>query len=631
MVSAGHGISYGGNALLAKEYERLIGLVEKPSRYIGGEINTVIKSKEEKVSRFGFLFPDVYEVGMSHLGMHILYQLINTMPDWACERVFSPWADMEAQLRNAGLPLITLETGTALSELEMLGVTLQYELSYSNILNALDLGGIPLKSSDRGCEHPIVMAGGPCAYNPEPLADFIDLFALGEGEEMMPELLSLYSEMDGRQNRRAFLEAAAGIEGIYVPSLYDVTYNEDGTIKAFTSCHPNAKSKVKKRILADMDAAYYPEKVIVPFTDIVHDRAMVEIFRGCTRGCRFCQAGMLYRPNRERTPEKIMELADMLLESTGYEELSLTSLSTCDYSAIRQLVQDLIKRQEANQVSLSLPSLRIDEFPGDIVRELQKIKKTGLTFAPEAGTQRMRDVINKGVTEEDLEKTLTEIFRSGWDKVKLYFMIGLPTETLEDVAGIAAMGQRAVDLFYKIPKGERASGVSITLSASSFVPKPFTPFQWEPQDTMEQLREKQQHLKVRNANKKVRFSYHSADVSFMEGVFARGDRRLGAVLLRAWELGAKFDGWDEFFKFDIWMQAFNELGIDPAFYANRRRSMEEILPWDHIDPGVSKAYLIEEYQRAVHGEITPDCRAGCTGCGITSAFGGGVCSVQTKN
>lgn len=618
--------------MISKQYEKLINRVEKPSRYVGGEINTIVKPDAPGLSRFGFLFPDVYEVGMSHLGMHILYQLINTMDRWACERVFSPWTDMEAQLRENSLPLATLETGVPLNRLEMLGVTLQYELSYTNILNALDLGGIPLLAADRDDTHPIVMAGGPCAYNPEPLADFIDLFALGEGEEVMPELLELYSRMDGRHNRRAFLEAAAHIDGIYVPSLYAVTYGADGTIAAFSPTHPNARPTVKKRILADMDSAYYPEKVIVPFTDIIHDRAMIEIFRGCTRGCRFCQAGMLYRPNRERTPETIMALADKLLESTGYEELSLTSLSTCDYSAIRQLVEELIKRQEANRVSLSLPSLRLDEFPGDIVRELQKIKKTGLTFAPEAGTQRMRDVINKGVTEADLDLTLTEVFKSGWDKVKLYFMIGLPTETLEDVAGIAALGQRAVDLFYAVPKELRAkSGVAVTLSASSFVPKPFTPFQWEPQDTMEVLKEKQQHLKFKNTNKKVRFTYHSATVSFLEGAFARGDRRLGAVLLKAWQLGAKFDGWDEFFSFDRWMEAFAACGIDPAFYANRRRAFTEILPWDHIDAGVSKAYLMAEYHRAVAGTVTPDCRAGCTGCGITSAFGGGVCSVQTEN
>lgn len=617
--------------MLSKDYERIISQVEKPSRYIGGEINTVIKPHAPDMSRFGFLFPDVYEVGMSHLGMHILYQLINTMPNWTCERVFSPWVDMEAKLREANLPLMTLETATPLHALEMLGITLQYELSYSNILNALSLGQIPLKSSERNATHPIVMAGGPCAYNPEPLADFIDLFALGEGEEMMPELLEMYTKMDGRNNRQAFLEAAALIDGIYVPSLYDVSYNEAGCIASFTPNHPNARPTIKKRFLVNLDTAYYPEQVIVPFTDIIHDRAMIEIFRGCTRGCRFCQAGMLYRPNRERTPETIMALADKLLANTGYEELSLTSLSTCDYSAIRQLVEELIKRQESKRVSLSLPSLRLDDFPGDIVRELQKIKKTGLTFAPEAGTQRMRDVINKGVTDADLEKTLTEIYSSGWDRVKLYFMIGLPTETLEDIEGITAIGQKAIDLFYAVPKGQRAMGINVTLSASSFVPKAFTPFQWEPQDTMAVLQEKQQHLKRNNTNKKVRFTYHSATVSFLEGAFARGDRRLGPVLLKAWEMGAKFDGWDEFFKFDLWMEAFAACGVDPAFYANRRRDFDEILPWDHIDAGVSKAYLKEEYDRAVHGTVTPDCRTGCIGCGITSAFGGGVCSVQTEN
>ena len=538
---------------------------------------------------------------------------------------------MELELRKEKMLLGTVESRTPICELDMLGVTLQYELSYSNILNVLDMGGIPVRSADRTEAHPMVMAGGPCAYNPEPLADFIDLFLLGEGEESLPELVELYGKMDGKRNRRAFLEAAATLEGVYVPSLYDVTYKADGTIESFKPNHPNAKDKIRKRICEDLNTAYYPEKVIVPYAEIIHDRAMVEIFRGCTRGCRFCQAGMLYRPNRERSPERIEELTERLLSSTGYEELSLTSLSTCDYSKINQLVKSLIATQEPKRVGISLPSLRLDGFPGAIVRELQKIRKTGLTFAPEAGTQRMRDVINKGVNETDLEKTLSEVFGSGWDKVKLYFMIGLPTETEADIDGIAALGQKALDIFFAIPKGERAGGVTITLSASSFVPKPFTPFQWEPQDTLETLVEKQQHLKKKITNRKIRFNYHNAKISVLEGAFARGDRRLGAVLEAAWRAGCTFDGWDDYFSFDTWMEAFKTCNVDPAFYANRRREFDEILPWDHIEPGVSKAFLKKEMERALAGTITPDCRKNCSACGITSVFGGGVCHVATAD
>lgn len=614
-----------------KTYEDLLFEVEKPSRYIGQEINSCQKEVTDDLTRFGFGFPDVYEVGMSHLGMHILYSVMNAESDIYCERIFSPWMDMEAAMRANNIPLMTVETRTPISELDILGFTLQYELSYSNILNMLDLGGVPLRAEERKESDPIVIAGGPCAYNPEPLAGIMDLFVLGEGEEVLLELIQLYKACKKEWNRNAFIEKAAGIEGIYVPSLYDVSYFEDGRIQSFEPKKESYPKTIKKRILMDMNEAFYPDKFIVPFADVVHDRAMVEIFRGCTRGCRFCQAGMIYRPIREKSVETITESAKTILENTGFEELSITSLSTCDFPDIKRLVDTLIKANEASKVGVSLPSLRLDGFPTEIVQEIQKIRKTGLTFAPEAGTQRLRDVINKGVNEEDLEKTMQEIFGLGWNRVKLYFMMGLPTETYEDLDGIVDIGNKVTFIHKQVKHLANKKPVTVTVSASCFVPKPFTPFQWEPQDTMAMLEEKQSYLKKNITNKKIRFIYHDSKTSYLEGVFARGDRRLSDVLIKAWELGCKFDGWDEHFDLERWEQAFEACGVDPKFYNQRRREIDEILPWDHIDIGVTKAYLERERNKALKAELTHDCRLGCTGCGITSAFGGGVCDVQTQD
>ncbi|MGI6527919.1 MAG: TIGR03960 family B12-binding radical SAM protein [Caldicoprobacterales bacterium] len=602
-----------------------MGQVSKPVRYMGNEYNMVEKNPEEVSIRYAFAFPDVYEVGMSHLGMKILYHLINERSDTYCERVFAPWVDMEGKMRQADIPLFTLETKTPLSKFDIVGFTLQYEMSYTNILNMLDLAGIPLLAEQRTGEDPFVIVGGPCAYNAEPLADFVDIVALGEGEELTGELLDAYKEWKGSgESRRAFLERAAQISGVYIPGFYDVTYLEDGRIASVAPNTDAVQSRVGKRIVHDMDRTYYPDRIIVPFMNIVHDRIMLELFRGCTRGCRFCQAGMIYRPIRERSPERLLELAEKLVQSTGYEEISLSSLSTSDYSELEHLVKQLMKRFEDKRVALSLPSLRLDSFEKEFIQEVQKVRKTGLTFAPEAGTQRLRDVINKGVTEEDLVQTVTDAFESGWNGVKLYFMIGLPTETREDLQGIADLAKRVTDCYYRVDREKRQRGLKITVSASCFVPKPFTPFQWEPQDTMEQFREKQEFLKKTLRLKHVNFNWHDPEVSFLEAVFARGDRRLGKVLLSAWKNGAVFDGWSEQFNLDAWMKAFEENKVKPEFYAHRKREQHEILPWDHIDTGVTKAFLWQEWQRALRGEITPDCRLDCTGCGIRR-LGEGLC------
>ncbi|HHT66192.1 MAG TPA: TIGR03960 family B12-binding radical SAM protein [Clostridiales bacterium] len=605
--------------------DKIMGQVSKPVRYMGNEYNMVEKNPEEVSIRYAFAFPDVYEVGMSHLGMKILYHLINERSDTYCERVFAPWVDMEGKMRQADIPLFTLETKTPLSKFDIVGFTLQYEMSYTNILNMLDLAGIPLLAEQRTGEDPFVIVGGPCAYNAEPLADFVDIVALGEGEELTGELLDAYKEWKGSgESRRAFLERAAQISGVYIPGFYDVTYLEDGRIASVAPNTDAVQSRVGKRIVHDMDRTYYPDRIIVPFMNIVHDRIMLELFRGCTRGCRFCQAGMIYRPIRERSPERLLELAEKLVQSTGYEEISLSSLSTSDYSELEHLVKQLMKRFEDKRVALSLPSLRLDSFEKEFIQEVQKVRKTGLTFAPEAGTQRLRDVINKGVTEEDLVQTVTDAFESGWNGVKLYFMIGLPTETREDLQGIADLAKRVTDCYYRVDREKRQRGLKITVSASCFVPKPFTPFQWEPQDTMEQFREKQEFLKKTLRLKHVNFNWHDPEVSFLEAVFARGDRRLGKVLLSAWKNGAVFDGWSEQFNLDAWMKAFEENKVKPEFYAHRKREQHEILPWDHIDTGVTKAFLWQEWQRALRGEITPDCRLDCTGCGIRR-LGEGLC------
>ncbi len=610
---------------MKEKIEEILYDIEQPSRYIGGEINSYNKEISDKSIRFGFGFPDVYEVGMSHLGLHILYNLLNEIDDVFCERIFSPWVDMENKLKEESLSVFTLESQSPIDEMDFIGFTLQYELSYSNILNILSLGNIPLRRKERDESHPLIIAGGPCAYNPEPLADIVDFFVLGESEEVIVEILDIYRKVKENYDKEEFLKLISVLDGVYIPQYYDVEYNSDETIKSFSTNNPYAPLRIKKRIIKNLDDIYFPEKIIVPYADIVHDRAMIEIFRGCTRGCRFCQAGMIYRPVRERSSEKSIELAEKILRSTGYEELSISSLSTSDYSDLDNLVRNLIDKYADEKVGLSLPSLRLDSFSIKLIEEIQKVRKTGLTFAPEAGTQRLRDVINKGVSEDDLIEAVSNAFGLGWNTVKLYFMIGLPTETYEDLDGISDLGHKVIDAYYNIPKEKRNRGLKITISTSSFVPKPFTPFQWEPQDSMETLMDKQYYLKGKLKSKQIKYSYHDSKTSFLEGVFARGDRRLSEVLIKAWEKGCKFDGWHEYFQFDKWMEAFDECNIDPNFYANRKRDYDETLPWDHIDIGVSKKYLIKENENSKLEKLTHDCRVDCTSCGINNGFIGGVC------
>ena len=597
--------------------------VEKPGRYIGEEFNSYIKNKEKVDIRFAFCFPDVYEVGMSHLGMKILYYTMNKREDTYCERAFAPWPDMEEELRNNNIPLFTLETKDSLSKFDFVGFTLQYEMSYTNILNMLNMSNIPLTYEKRREEDPLIVCGGPCAYNPEPLYKIVDFFVLGEGEEVTNEYLDLYKEFKKQgKSKSEYLRAISKIEGIYVPSLYEALYNQDGTLKDFKPIYEDVPKKVKKRIIKDLNQVDYPDKLIVPYTEIVHDRITLETFRGCTRGCRFCQAGMIYRPVREKGKDKLIELADQLLKSTGYNEISLTSLSICDYSDVDNLIKTLIEKYMDEKVGVSLPSLRIDSFFVELINEIQKVRKTGLTFAPEAGTQKMRDVINKGVTEEDLIRTVRSAFESGWSTIKLYYMLGLPYETVEDVKGIAHTSEKVVDEYYKVPKDKRKKGLRVNVSASIFVPKPFTPFQWVAQDREEDVKEKIYALKDEFKSRAIHFTYHASKVSFLEAIFARADRRVCDVLIRAFEKGCKFDGWSEYFNYDAWMEAFEECGIDPEFYAYRNREYSELLPWDFIDIGVNKSYLIEENERAKRAEVTKDCRQGCTNCGVNKNLGG---------
>ena len=603
---------------LSDRIESLMATVQKPVRYMGGEFNSVMKNPDEVDVRFAFLFPDTYEVGMSHLGMKILYHAINRRPYAWCERVFSPWVDMADAMRAAGVPLFSLESRTPVSEFDLLGVTLQYEMSFTNVLDALDLAGLPLRAADRK-EGPFVIAGGPCAFNPEPLAPFVDLVALGDGEVETIEVVDCYRAWKASgAPREAFLQEAAKIRGVYVPALYDVAYNGDGTVaRVAPKPGSGAPEVVRKAMVADLNSAEYPEKLIVPYGEVVHNRIMLEIFRGCTRGCRFCQAGMIYRPVRERSPEKLMEIAQKLVGATGYDEISLMSLSSGDYSCLPELAREMVERFAARRVRISLPSQRIDNVLTETLRETQKVKKTALTLAPEAGTQRLRDVINKGVTEDDLVRSVTDAFEQGWSAVKLYFMIGLPTETDEDVLAIAELARLVRRCYFSVPKERRAPGLRITVSASVFVPKNFTPFQWEAQLDAETVVRRQKLL--RDALREVKgvdFKYHAPDVSFIEAVFARGDRRLADVLERAYRLGCRFDGWSDQFRYDLWLKAFEEIGLDPAFYALRERPAGEVFPWDHLDCGVTKSFLAREREKAARGETTHDCRKGCVGCGV---------------
>jgi radical SAM family uncharacterized protein len=607
--------------------DKILSGVMKPTRYTGGELNAVIKKPEDVDIRFGFCFPDVYEIAMSHLGLKIIYHTLNNREDTYCERVFAPWSDMEEAMLENGMKLFALESGDEVTHFDILGFTLQYELSYSNIVNMLKLADIPLMSSERGEEYPLIYGGGPCAYNAEPIADMFDFFMLGEGEDQVHQTIEIVKEWkkSGKKSKKELLEKLVKIEGIYVPSFYDVDYNGDGTIKSITPNNENAPEKITKSIMKDFDKTYAPDTIIVPFGEVVHDRVMLEVMRGCMRGCRFCQAGYIYRPLRERKPHTLLGLADNLLSCSGYDEISLSSLSTSDFSGLPELTDGLLKITEEKKVGLSLPSLRIDNFSLELMEKVQKVRKSGITFAPEAGTQRLRDVINKNITEENILSSVALLFAGGWTNVKLYFMIGLPTETDDDVKGIPSLAGRVLDVYFDIPKEERAKNINITVSSSSFVPKPFTAFQWAGMNSREELIRKQRLIKENIPSKRIRYTYHDNKTSYLEGVFARGDRRLCKTIIKAVELGCKFDGWGEFFDFEKWMQAFNETNMDPDFYAARERSYEEILPWDHIDIGVTKEFFINENEKAKGETVTPHCRQKCSNCGVAK-FKTGVCT-----
>lgn len=608
--------------------------IEKPARYIGGEVNSVMKDKDKVEVRFAMCFPDVYEIGMSHLGIQILYDMFNRMEDVWCERVYSPWVDLDGIMRREDIPLFALESQDPIRDFDFLGITIQYEMCYTNILQVLDLSHIPLRSLERTEEDPIVIGGGPCAYNPEPLAPFFDLFYIGEGETVYRQLLDLYKENKKRGGSRMdFLEMAASVEGIYVPAFYTVSYHEDGTLASFTPDRPCAPVTVKKQVVMDMEETTYPEAPVVPFIKVTQDRVVLEIQRGCIRGCRFCQAGMLYRPTRERNVEDLKEYAWKMLKNTGHEEISLSSLSSSDYSQLKEIVTFLIEEFKDAGINISLPSLRIDAFSLDVMSKVQDIRKSSLTFAPEAGSQRMRNVINKGLTEEDILEGAGAAFEGGWNKVKLYFMLGLPTETQEDMEAIAVLADKVARRYYEIPKEQRNGKCQITASSSFFIPKPFTPFQWAKMYKNEEYIARAAIVKHAFQNqlnrKSLKYNWHDAEVTVLEGVLARGDRRVADVIMTAYQMGCIYDAWTEHFDYEKWLKAFEDNGLDIAFYNERERSLDELFPWDFIDIGVTKEFLKREWEHAMKGEVTPNCRQQCSGCGVAK-WKGGVC-VEGKN
>lgn len=614
--------------------DEILMTVEKPARYIGNEVNSVVKDKEKVAVRFCMCFPDAYEIGMSHLGIQILYDMFNRMEDVWCERVYSPWPDLDAIMREKNIPLFALESQDPIREFDFLGITLQYEMCYTNVLQILDLSQIPLLAAERDEDDPIVIGGGPCSYNPEPIADFFDLFYIGEGETVYEQLLAVYKKnRTAGGSRKQFLEQAAELPGIYVPQFYDVSYKEDGTLLSFEPNNPHAPRTVRKQVVMDFDSVSYPMKPVVPYMKATQDRVTLEIQRGCIRGCRFCQAGAIYRPTREKSVALMKQYALEMIKNTGHEEITLSSLSSSDYAGLPELTEFLIEEMGKLKVNIALPSLRIDSFSLDVMKRVQDIKKSSLTFAAEAGSQRLRNVINKGLTEEMIREGAMKAFRGGWTKVKFYFMVGLPTETEEDLMAIPQLCEQLAVDYYTIPKEERIGKVSITASSSFFVPKPFTPFQWAAMNTEEEFLEKAHLVKdgfFRQKNRKsLNYRYHDADLTIMEGIFARGDRRLAPAILQAYQAGCIFDAWHEMFHQDIWNQAFADNQIDIGFYTSRERSTDELLPWDFIDIGVSKRFFIQEWERAKRAEVTPNCKQQCSGCGA-AVFGGGVC-FEDKN
>lgn len=605
------------------ELKRILKKVLKPARYTGGEYGQVIKDKTKMAARFAFCFPDSYEIGMSNLGMRLLYHALNEMPDVYCERVFSPMPDMEEQLKENGIPLYALESLDPVKDFDFMGITLQYELCYTNVLSMLELAQLPLLARDRDESFPIVVGGGPCTYNAEPMCDFFDVFSIGEGEQALTEMVRLYIDMkkSGEYSKEKFLRELSHIEGFYVPSLYDVSYNADGTIKAYTPKYPDVPSKITKRIIKDMDKAPYPDKFVMPYIETVHDRITEEVYRGCIRGCRFCQAGMIYRPIREKSPDKVNEQVKCIFENTGYDEVSLLSLSISDYTRIGELTEKLLDWTDGAKVNLSLPSLRADTFSKELMDRISSVRQSGLTFAPEAGTPRLRDAINKNITEEEILRACALAYSGGKTNVKLYFIMGLPTETYEDIDGIADMGKKVVHQFYITPNRVKGKNPQVTLSCACFIPKPFTAFQWDAQDSLEQLSEKQQHLRSVISDKHIKYNYHDAKMSRVEAALARGDRRLCAVMLETRKLGMEFDAWDEHFSYEKWEKAFENAGLDMGFYANRKMALDEVLPWDIIDIGVTKDFLKREYAKSRQSLPTQNCREKCAGCGANRLGG----------